>query len=272
MDKKFYWIKLKTNFFNREDIDFILSQENGCEYIVLYQMLCLNTANTDGRLESQMNEVIVPYDIKKIVRDCKYFEYDTVAVALELFKKLGLIYEEEDKTLKISNYDDMVGSETKWAEKKRIYRNNKKMLGHEDGQNEDNVRQENRDKSIEIRDKNKEKENRLFIGTTSTTNNIYEYVEQNFGRTLSGIEIEKINEWLLSFEEEIIKYAIQISTLNNKRTFNYTNGILKNWKSNGYKTLQEIKDSEIKERTVRELTPEEKEIFEYNWLEDDDYE
>ena len=53
-NNRFYWIKLKTNFFNREDIDFLLSQKNGAEYVVLYQMLCLSTANNNGRLETEM--------------------------------------------------------------------------------------------------------------------------------------------------------------------------------------------------------------------------
>ena len=148
-NKKYYWIKLKTDFFNREDIDFILSQENGCEYVVLYQMLCLNTANNEGKLETKMNEMIVPYDIKKIVRDCKYFDYDTVAVALDLYKRLGLIYEEENKILKIANYSEMVGSESEWAEKKRLYREKQKLLKDNV---KDNVLQDIRDKSIDIRD------------------------------------------------------------------------------------------------------------------------
>ena len=133
--KRYYWIKLKTDFFNQEDIDFLLSQENGCQYVVLYQMLCLNTANTGGRLASSMNEVIVPYDVKKIVRDCKYFDIDTVAVALELFKKLGLIYEEEDNVLRISNYENIVGSvynDEHYKESNRIrqqrYRDKQKLL------------------------------------------------------------------------------------------------------------------------------------------------
>ena len=49
MSKKFYWIKLKTDFFNLDEIDFLLSQKNGCEYVVLYQMLCLQVANTSGK-------------------------------------------------------------------------------------------------------------------------------------------------------------------------------------------------------------------------------
>lgn len=170
--KKFYWIKLKTNFFSREDIDFLLSQKNGAEYVVLYQMLCLNTANNDGRLESKIGEMIVPYNADKIVRDCKYFDIDTVNIAMAIYKRLGLIYEEEDSVLKISNYDEMVGSETAWAEKKRLYRKNQKLLNCVDNVEdnvEDNVRQENRDKSIDNRDidnrdiDNREKNNNYAI-------------------------------------------------------------------------------------------------------------
>lgn len=146
--KRYYWIKLKTDFFNQETIDFLLSQENGCQYIVLYQMLCLNTANNNGEMATRIGEMIVPYDINKIVRDTKYFTYDTVAVALELFKKLGLIYQEEGQILKISNFDEMVGSETSSAKRVREYRERQKAL-----QCNANVTQEIRDKRLDIRDK-----------------------------------------------------------------------------------------------------------------------
>ncbi len=153
-NKKFYWIKLKTDFFNQDTIDFLLSQKNGCEYIVLYQMLCLQTANNNGEMATRVGEMIIPYDVNKIVRETKYFDFDTVTIALSLFKQLGLIYEEEDKILRISNFKEMIGSETKWAEKKRLYRERQKQ-----GLLEDNVLEENRDKSIEIElDINKEKD------------------------------------------------------------------------------------------------------------------
>ena len=124
MANKYYWIKLKTNFFNQETIDFLLSQENGCKYVVLYQMLCLSTANNNGLMCSELGEMIVPYDANKIARDTKYFDVDTVIVALELFKKLGLIYKEENGILKIANIEEMVGSESanREAERKRAYR------------------------------------------------------------------------------------------------------------------------------------------------------
>lgn len=126
-NKRYYWIKLKHSFYeSNEAIDFLLTQPDGhgAEYVVLYQMLCLKTANNDGALYSQMGEVIVPYDVGKITRDCKYFERDIVTNALGHYKKLGLVYEEKDSGyLVISDIENMIGSETDSAERKRRQRN-----------------------------------------------------------------------------------------------------------------------------------------------------
>lgn len=153
--KRYYWIKLKTDFFNQETIDFLLSQENGCQYIVLYQMLCLNTANNNGEMATRIGEMIVPYDINKIVRDTKYFTFDTVAVALELFKKLGLIYQEEGQALKISNFDDMVGSEAgnPNAQRQKRFRERQKQLKLGVTNSNAKSNEEYRDKRLDIRDK-----------------------------------------------------------------------------------------------------------------------
>ena len=189
--KRFYWIKLKTDFFNLDEIDFLLSQKNGCEYIVLYQMLCLKTANNEGVLNTKIGEMIIPFDVQKIARDTKYFDVDTVMVAMELFKKLGLIYEETDGTLKISSISEMVGSESAWAEKKRLYRENAKALpevqskGQSKGQKEDNVREEIeiRDKSIEYRDKNIDIDKDILSGnpTSELVKSVVEYLNEKVG-------------------------------------------------------------------------------------------
>lgn len=158
-EKRYYWIKLKTDFFDLPEIDWLLSQKNGAEYIVLYQMLCLMTANNNGELSSKFGEMIVPYDVEKIVRDTKYFDFDTVKVALELYKKLGLVYESENDMLRISKYEEMIGSESSWAEKKRRYRQKKTIENNEAqeiGHNEDSV-QDNFRQEIDIRDRDRDK-------------------------------------------------------------------------------------------------------------------
>lgn len=155
-NKRYYWIKLKTDFFNQETIDFLLSQKNGCEYIVLYQMLCLNTANNNGEMCSKIGEMIVPYNVDKIVRDTKYFDFDTVTIALGLFKQLGLIYEEQDKILKITNFNEMVGSEASNpnAQRQKRFRERQKQLKLSVTDSNDNSNVKNNEE-IDIRDRDK---------------------------------------------------------------------------------------------------------------------
>ena len=152
MDKGyFYWIKLRTDFFESDAIDFLLSQKNGAEYVVLYQMLCLKSANSNGFLGAKVGEIIIPYDINRIVRDTKYFDHDTVAVALECFRKLGLVYQSDENGLYIVGLEDMVGHERNTSEANRIrkYRKNKAL--QQALQNvTDSVTNSNVEKEIEI--------------------------------------------------------------------------------------------------------------------------
>lgn len=129
--KKYYWIRLKTDFFDQDTIDFLMGQENGAKYVVIYQMLMLKTAQQNGLLATKTNEIMIPYDVKKIVRDTKYFDFDTVTIALELFKKLGLVYEEENNILKLTEVEKLVGSEGKsaqWMRDKRARDNAHKQI------------------------------------------------------------------------------------------------------------------------------------------------
>lgn len=121
-------MKLKVNFMTSETVDFLMSQEGGANYIVLYQMLCLKTINTDGRLSRTIGEVIIPFDEAKIQRDCKWFSIDTIRVAMELYKKLGLIYEDVDGTLVIADHKGLIGSESESAERVRRFRGKNKPL------------------------------------------------------------------------------------------------------------------------------------------------
>lgn len=264
-DKRFYWIKLKTDFFDREDIDFLLSQENGCQYVVLYQMLCLNTANSNGFLENKINEVIIPYDIKKIVRDTKYFDYDTVAVALELFKKLGLIYEQENKILKISNFEDMVGSEAgnANAQRQKRYRERQKQIKLQSVTpcvTENN--EEYRDKSIEYRDiDNKSIDNKYkyiveylnkktgkhFKTNSAKTKTLIKarlnegYTEKDF---IKVIDI-KTNEWLKTKMEQYLRPETLFS--------NKFEGYLNQSSSSPSWLNKEIEKEEVSDEELKEL-------------------
>ena len=123
---KFFWIKLTDAFLTSDTVDFLMSQESGANYVVLYQMLCLKTVNNDGILGRKLGEIIVEYDAEKICRDCKYFSIDTVRVALELYKALGLVYQYENGLFRITDFEKMIGSQSIGAAKKQTQLENRK--------------------------------------------------------------------------------------------------------------------------------------------------
>ncbi len=173
--KRYYWIKLRETFMSSDVVDFLMSQADGANYVVLYQMLCLKTINTAGRLARTIGEIVIPYDVNKIQRDCKWFTADTIRVALELYKKFGLVYEDVDGTLVMTGHNDLVGSETNWAMQKRhqmVTKAQKQLNSPASGGNKVESKVENfhpdiRDKEIrdrEIRDREIESKSNTTSG------------------------------------------------------------------------------------------------------------
>lgn len=157
--KRYYWMKLKESFMTSDTIDYFMSQPDGANYVVLYQMLCLKTINTGGQLRRQIGEVIIPFDIEKIQRDCKWFSVDTIRIALNLYKAFGLVYEDADGTLILTDHKNLVGSESDAAARMRASRENRAALPEGVTQPEhcaNIVTPDIRDKRLDIRDKSLE--------------------------------------------------------------------------------------------------------------------
>lgn len=143
---KYYWIKIKTGFLTSKEVDYIMRQKGGSDYVVLYQSLCLLAINSDGLLADKIGELIVPYDENKIFGLTKgWFSIDTIRVGLALFTQLNLIFKNDDGILRLTDFDEIVGSETYDALRKR-----KKVIELKSGKFPENFRQENRD--IDIRE------------------------------------------------------------------------------------------------------------------------
>lgn len=132
-DKKYYWLKLKEDFFEDDTISWIEEQENGKDYCLFYLKLCLKSLKTDGLLIRNVGTMLVPYDVKQLSKITNT-DPDTVRVAMELFKNIGLIEILENGEIYLNQLQNMVGSETKWAEKKRVQRQKKDNVPKLSGQ------------------------------------------------------------------------------------------------------------------------------------------
>lgn len=163
-NKKYWYIQLNVNFFEDERIDWLCEQQNGYAYVVLYLKLCLKTANNNGILTRQIGDMIIPYNVDKIA-ETTHMNVDIVRVALELYKRIGLIYEADENCnfMRLPEVPQMVGCITQAAIDKRKQRERKKLLPGPDNlpdNVQDNVPQELRVKSIELRDNSSEKDNK----------------------------------------------------------------------------------------------------------------
>lgn len=244
--KRYYWIKLKDSFMNSEVVDFLMSQPDGANYVVLYQMLCLKTVNTGGRLTCQIGDIIIPFDVGKIQRDCKYFTLDTIRVALCLYKQLGPIYEEQDGTLVLSNHAEMVGSETDYSAQKRLQRENRRrqIPAQDVDSYEDNpvdiVHTDIRDKRIDIRDKITDiRDNGSSPAADPGLAEIIRSFEDNIGSFPPAAK-DSLLQWRQIFTDDLILLAIKKAALSGVHKWNYVNGILRAWKNEGIKTLGDV--------------------------------
>ncbi len=118
MAKKYFWLKLKEDFFDDDAINWLEEQPKGKEYALFYLKLCLKSLKTDGILIRTVGTMLVPYDMKKLSEITKT-EFDTVVVAMELLKNIGLVEILENGEIFLPGLHQMVGSETKWARYKR---------------------------------------------------------------------------------------------------------------------------------------------------------
>lgn len=245
--KRFYWIKLKDSFMSSDEIDYLMSQPDGANYVVLYQMLCLKTINTGGCLVSQIGEMLIPYDAEKIQRECKWFSLATVRVALSVYKQIGLIFESPDGILTISNYSDIVGSETDYSAQKRLQRENRRRqipVKGADNNEDNNVDNVHTEKEIE-KDKDKEIENRVRDrdnGSPAVDAGLAEIIgsyEENIGGFPPAAR-DALRGWREIFADDLILLAIKKAALSGVRKWNYINGILKSWKNEGVKTLGDV--------------------------------
>lgn len=240
---KFYWLQLKEDFFEDDAIQWLEEQEKGKEYSLFYLKLCLKSLKTNGILIRNVGNLLVPYDAKKLAEITKT-DFDTVVVAMQLLEKIGLIKILENGEIYLEQLEQMIGSQSIGAFKKQQQR----RIG------QTNVHQVSSKCPIEI-----EKE----IDISSSCLKIIEVFENEFARLLSPMEIETVESWTKSFQNEMIVYALNIAVRNNKKTFGYIEGILKNWKACNYKTLEEVKQNETKRE---EQENEEIEIYDYDWL------
>ena len=117
-NKRYYWLKLKEDFFENDDIKLIENLPNGKDYIIFYLKLLCKSLKNEGVLRYKN---IIPYT-PEMLSSITGTNIDIVNGALEKFKALNMIEFLDDGALFMSEVQNMIGSETNWAKVKREQR------------------------------------------------------------------------------------------------------------------------------------------------------
>ncbi len=159
-EKKYFWLRLRKDFFKRHDVRILEAMPNGKEYVMFYLKMLTESIDFEGALRVAASMPYSPEMLATIANTSP----EVAEGAVNALISLEMIEVNDDGTFKMIGIENMIGFETKWAEKKRKYRQQKDIERTEEGQSEDiertkkdNVRQE-KELEIDIKKKYKKKE------------------------------------------------------------------------------------------------------------------
>ena len=123
-NRKYYYLKLKENYFDDDSIVLLESMQDGVLYSNILLKLYLKSLKHGGRL--QLDEDI-PYTAQMIATITRQ-QIGTVERALQIFLKLGLVEVLDSGTFYMSNIELLIGQSSTEAERKRAARLQNKSL------------------------------------------------------------------------------------------------------------------------------------------------
>jgi len=113
--KKYYWLKLKRDFFKRHDIRIIEEMPNGKDYILFYLKLLVESVDHEGMLRFSDT---IPYN-EQMLSTITNTNVDIVRSAMEVFKNLEMIGVMDDETIYMSQVEKLIGSASEIDEEAR---------------------------------------------------------------------------------------------------------------------------------------------------------
>lgn len=123
-NKKYYWLKLKENFFTDKTIKKLRKIAGGDTYTIIYLKLLLKATETDGKLYFDGVEDTFADEIALDIDE----DTENVKVTLMYLIKCGLLVEVSDYEMELTRINEMIGSETNKAELMRKKRARDKKL------------------------------------------------------------------------------------------------------------------------------------------------
>lgn len=242
LGKRYWWLKLKEDFFRQVEIKKLRKIAGGDTYTVIYLKMMLLSLKNEGHIAYECPESEF---IENLALDIDEDE-ENVSVTVAFLRKHNLLVESDfESDVSLPKAAEAIGSETAVAERVRKHREkikalqcntavtDMKQLGNVDIEKE-------KERELEL-EKNKN-QNTATVGLSSNyrdslsehslvvvdkTDNPFRFWNSNMG-ALTGYIAEKIQAMIADYSEPVVLEAMQRSLEQGKRTLAYVEGCCKN--------------------------------------------
>ena len=248
---RYFYLKLKDNFFDNDDIVLLESMENGYLYSNILLKLYLKSLKDQGKL---MYKDRIPYNPSMLAKLTRHNK-DVIEKAIEIFIDMGIIEKLDNGAIFMLDIQNYIGKSSTEADRRRkfdrrIAEEKNKSLINKGNDKSCEKSHEHIEIELEI-EKDIEIEQQQDININNdiaVVDNLFTYYEKAMGRTLSAFEYEDLDTWE---DTELTRYAIKKAVENGKYHIGYIKGILRQYKANNIKTLLEAqaKDEEFRSKS-----------------------
>ena len=239
-NRKYYFLKLKEDFFEQDTIVLLESLKDGILYSNILMKMYLKSLQFNGFLKVNEHLSLTTEMIATLTRH----EVGTVERAVKIFLELGLAETTETGTIYMSQIETLVGKSSTEGERKKLSRLRKEReksiplqigLSDAEGQKADICPPEYRDKSIENRDyiRESEREKDTHLPTRQETNLYGRYENVS----LTDKELETLKADFPADYQSMIEHLSEYMAYSGKTYKNHL-AIMECWKKEDMKKEQ----------------------------------
>lgn len=259
--KRYYWLKLKEDFFRQKEIKKLRKLAGGDTYTIIYLKMLLLAIKNDNKLYFE--------GVEDDFADELALELDedegNVSMTLAFLKKQNLIEEINEEEFFLPQGKELTGSETESAARVRKHRKLKEneskplqcnanlLQGNSDitdcnkNVTTEKEKELEKDKEIDIELDSKIEDNQT---NEQTDNNLSDYsilYEKNIG-LINQITAEWLMEISQTIDFPLFKRGVEICTERGKISLGYLKGVIKRWVDNNITTYEQLKAYELQRK------------------------
>lgn len=234
-----------------------------CEHLAVWMYLLLNATHQDRSVLFKGKKIIIGPG--QLITGRKSISSE-LQISESKVQRILNFFESEHQIEQQTSNKNRVITLINWHKYQDNEHQTEQQLNNNRTTTEQQLNTNNNDKNVRniysTPTTNKKEINGRYGNKRNGDENLFEYVERAFRRTLSSIEFEVISNWK---DNELTRYAIKEAVLNNACSVKYIERILERYKQNNFQSVRDVLEDK-KQKEEKELTEEEKEILNFDWL------